>query len=304
MDIYVGLMDYDCYMTLKEEKAKEVNSWRPGNTSFKALHQDELFLFKLKKPFYAIVGGGYFVSYSKVPIDTAWKIFQEKNGIRSEIEFKRRIGGYQQKRGIESETSNIGCIALTDTFFFEPDEWIKSVDDWSDSIVTGKKYDENSEEGKRIVEEVLKRLRAREAKKENGREIESLRQLCLTHEQGEGAFEMLVMDTYNRSCAITGEKILPILKPVHIRPLADGGSNQVNNGLLLRNDLAALFEKGYLTVDEHYTVHVSPQLAKEYGENKTYEVLEGKDLMILPNNMLYFPDRESLAWHGENIYKK
>jgi hypothetical protein len=41
-----------------------------------------------------------------------------------------------------------------------------------------------------------------------------------------------------------GEKVLPVLDAAHKRPHAKDGTNNPNNGLLLRSDLHPLFDKG------------------------------------------------------------
>jgi putative restriction endonuclease len=35
---------------------------------------------------------------------------------------------------------------------------------------------------------------------------------------GQGAFRLLVTDAYQRRCAVTGERTLPVLDAAHIRP--------------------------------------------------------------------------------------
>ena len=68
MQIYVGITDYNWFQFLKERKSDEVNFWKPGSQPFKALQENDLFLFKLHAPQNYIVGGGYFVKYSLLPI--------------------------------------------------------------------------------------------------------------------------------------------------------------------------------------------------------------------------------------------
>jgi putative restriction endonuclease len=54
---------------------------------------------------------------------------------------------------------------------------------------------------------------------------------------GQGSFQMAVVDAYRRRCAVTGEKVLPVLESAHIKPYADGGEHRVDNGMLLRSDI-------------------------------------------------------------------
>ncbi len=57
---------------------------------------------------------------------------------------------------------------------------------------------------------------------------------------GQGAFRVMVTEAYQRRCAITGEKTLPVLNAAHIKPYAEEGPHEVRNGLLLREDLHTL----------------------------------------------------------------
>lgn len=79
MQMYVGITDYDWFEFLKSKNAKEVNFWKPGTQPFKALEENDLFLFKLHAPRDYIVGGGFFVKYSLLPTYLAWNAFGEKN---------------------------------------------------------------------------------------------------------------------------------------------------------------------------------------------------------------------------------
>ena len=47
---------------------------------------------------------------------------------------------------------------------------------------------------------------------------------------GQGAFRMLVTDSYQRRCAVTKEKALPVLEAAHIRPVSEGGGHLVTAG--------------------------------------------------------------------------
>ena len=53
MKLFIGPTDYDWYCELRDQNFDEVNFWRPGMSPFRALQPNDLFLFKLKKPYYA-----------------------------------------------------------------------------------------------------------------------------------------------------------------------------------------------------------------------------------------------------------
>jgi predicted restriction endonuclease len=65
---------------------------------------------------------------------------------------------------------------------------------------------------------------------------------------GQNAFKALVQEAYGRRCAVTGDKIVPVVQAAHIRPVGGEGLNRVDNGLLLRSDVHTLFDAGYAGV--------------------------------------------------------
>lgn len=134
----------------------------------------------------------------------------------------------------------IGCIILTEPFFFDRENWIPVPDDWSKSIVTGKTYDTITETGNRLYKDVLERIQL----SDKNRYSESL----VKHRLGQGAFRVGVVDAYGGRCAVTGEKTLPVLEAAHIKPYAEEGPHEIDNGILLRSDLHILFDDGYITV--------------------------------------------------------
>ncbi len=66
----------------------------------------------------------------------------------------------------------------------------------------------------------------------------------VTPRLGQGAFRLAMTDSYDRRCAVTGERTLPILDAAHIQAFAAGGAHEIANGLLLRTDIHRLFDLG------------------------------------------------------------
>src|SRR4051794_32036591 len=96
MRLFVGITDSDWFNRLSAALPDEVNFWKPGEGGgFSVLQPGELFLFKLHAPQNFIVGGGYFVKFSKLPVSLAWLAFGEKNGVASLAEFRARIRKYR-----------------------------------------------------------------------------------------------------------------------------------------------------------------------------------------------------------------
>jgi putative restriction endonuclease len=304
MNFFIGLTDYDWYCELRDHDFDEVNFWRPGSTRFLALQPNDLFLFQLKKPYYSIVGGGFFVRYSFVPIDLAWQAFGMKNGTQTREAFANRIMKYREKNHIETSLPSVGCIILTQPFFFDEPDWIRNPSDWPYSAVVGKNYDTGvSSEAQRIYRQVQERLSAQQNQSSinqitGERYTEGFTKLRL----GQGAFRIVVTDLYQRRCAVSGEKALPVLEAAHIKPYAMNGENVAANGVLLRSDIHTLFDAGYVTITDRQVVEVSKRLYLDFGNGKDYYRFHGKALMAEPANKLLLLSRENLNWHNEHIY--
>lgn len=119
MKFYVGVTDNQWFEYLAQLQPDEVNFWRPGGqTSFRAIPAYSPFLFKLHSPYNFIVGGGFFVRYSLLPLSLAWDSFKNKNGAPDYLTFRSSIMKYWEKKGSSAEGDPvIGCIILTNPFF-------------------------------------------------------------------------------------------------------------------------------------------------------------------------------------------
>lgn len=301
--MYVGITDYNWYEYLKEKQADEVNFWKPGTQPFKAINEKDLFLFKLHHPHNYIVGGGFFVKYSLLPTYLAWSAFGEKNGTSSLRQLNDAIGKYRARNNMPNTNPQIGCIILTDVFYFDEEDWIPVPSNFSKSIVQGKRYYTEEIEGKRLFEQVQERLQSK-ASIRNGVEqrIERYAEYMTKHRLGQGAFRVVVTDAYQRRCAITGEKTLPVLEAAHIKPYAEEGPHSVNNGLLLKSDFHTLFDGGYITIDTDFRIDVSKRLHEDYGNGKDYYKYHGEKLLILPEKQIELPSKEFLEWHNEHVF--
>lgn len=299
MQIYVGITDYNWFQFLKNNKADEVNFWKPGSQPFKALQENDLFLFKLHAPQNYIVGGGYFVKYSLLPTYLAWEAFGEKNGTTSLQDLNNAIEKYRARNNIIVKNPQIGCIILTDVFYFDEEDWIPAPGNFSRSIVQGKRYYTENEDGMRLFQQAQERLHSTIDLSGQG---ERYRESMTKHRLGQGAFRVVVTDAYQRRCAITGEKTLPVLQAAHIKPYAAEGPHSVNNGLLLKSDFHTLFDGGYITIDEDYRIDVSKRLHEDYGNGRDYYKYHGQKLLVLPERKIELPSKEFLRWHNENVF--
>ncbi|MCF0134423.1 MAG: HNH endonuclease [Blautia sp.] len=303
MQMYVGITDYNWYEFLKERQSEEVNFWKPGTQPFKALQENDLFLFKLHHPDNYIVGGGFFVKYSLLPTYLAWSAFGEKNGTKTLRELNDAIGKYRARNNMPITNPQIGCIILTDVFYLDQEDWISVPENFSKSIVQGKRYFTEDADGMALYMQVQERLQNRPSTQIGFEQrVERYAEYLTKHRLGQGAFRIVVTDAYQRRCAITGEKTLPVLEAAHIKPYSDDGPHTVNNGLLLKSDFHTLFDGGYITIDKDYRIDVSKRLHEDYGNGKDYYKYHGKKLLILPEKQIELPSLEYLEWHNNNVF--
>lgn len=80
------------------------------------------------------------------------------------------------------------------------------------------------------------------------------------------------------------------------------GPHMTNNGLLLRKDLHALYDRGYITITEDNHIEVSKRIKEDYGNGREYYAMHGQELSILPDNAKDRPKKEFIRWHNEKIY--
>lgn len=118
---------------------------------------------------------------------------------------------------------------------------------------------------------------------------------------GQGAFRVLVTDIYDRRCAVTQGRTLPALEAAHIRPYADGGNHEPENGLLLRRDIHSLFDAGYVTVTPDLHFEVSRRIKEEFDNGRHYYALHGQTIRA-PSDKVLQPNAFALQWHNEKRF--
>ncbi|MCR4395929.1 MAG: HNH endonuclease [Candidatus Saccharicenans sp.] len=317
MKIYVGITDNEWYRFLASrinQPEDEVNFWLPSPEPIRILQKGDLFLFKLHRSAApgrrdVIAGGGIFVSYSELPISLAWDTFGERNGCASLQEMRQKIAQYRRKPDNPKEDFHIGCVVLSEVFFF-PDEYWFEIPGWHQSIVRGKTYNMNSEEWRYLMNNLQIAWRAQKydyLSSETARVVEERarygKETVIRPRLGQAAFRIIVTDSYKRACAITTEHSLPALEAAHIKPFSLSGPHEVYNGVLLRSDFHRLMDTGYITITPEYRVEVSKKLKEDFENGKSYYPYHGKSLSVLPDRPEDRPAKELLIWHNENVFK-
>lgn len=312
MNFYIGNTDYDWYSFLKEHNnpssPEDINFWKPGGQAqFRAIQKNEPFLLRLKAPYNAIAGVAFFSRFVSLPLNYAWEVFGHQNGTDIFSSFKRKIDIYRSHSGQPSSSNpTIGCIVLSNPIFFEQKYWIDNPADWRPSIVQGKTYNTDSEIGMSIWSKVLNSIRLSGSGDILSTDLPPSQQYNYGIQKirvGQGAFRINVTESYSRRCAISGERTLPVLQAAHIKSYSEAGPNDTSNGLLLRSDLHTLYDKGYLAITEDYSIEISPRLHEEFSNGRDYYKYHGKKLLILPDDLRDYPNKEFLRWHNEQYFR-
>jgi putative restriction endonuclease len=308
---FVGITDSDWFSFLAARpNLDEVNFWQPsGATQFRALAPRELFLFKLHAPQQFIVGGALFAYSTILPLSLAWDAFEEKNGSISLDEMRLRIAKYRRTMPDPRTDYEVGCVLLVQPFFLRETDWIPAPADWRAEIMRGKSYDLTAGEVRRLWEQLVERIPGT-----MGRVGQPAQPVPLVAEPrygtpvtvlpplGKGTFRVVVTDAYDRQCAVTSERTLPVLEAAHVRPYGRSGPHDPRNGLLLRSDIHTLFDRGYVTVTPEMRFEVSRKIREEFENGRAYYDLHGgvvrtaqrKDWAVAP---------EFLEWHTSNVYR-
>lgn len=313
MRLFVAVTDNEWFaLHLSRSRMEEVNFWRPSpDATFKALSPGELLLFKLHAPDNYIVGGGFFTRFLQLPVNMAWEVFGEANGVRSLTEMRARIAHYRHKPIAPAENPTIGCIMLGEPFFWAKELWIPVPADFKLNTVQGKGYDSETGMGRDLWFAISERLStsAPENLQPESATIAAIESQgygkphVVLPRLGQGLFRVLLTDVYERRCAITGERTLPVLDAAHIKPYPVVQRHELPNGLLMRSDLHRLFDNGYLTV--HPTerkVLVSKRIKEEFENGRDYYLLEGTPLRE-PREPIFRPTQENLEYHASEVFR-
>jgi len=295
---FVAVTDPDWLRTLAATGPTEVNFWQPRPTSVRQ-PEGTPWIFKVRGTD-RIAGFGFFSYWTVMPLAVAWETFGTANGVRGYGEMVQRV---ESLRHSQSPDDRVGCVVLSDVMLLDRAEWIGAPADWKPNIVRGAGYDLSVGEGARIWNQ----LRALTATAPAGSQVLSVTggvgpPALVAHRRGQGAFRLMVMDAYERRCAITGERTLPALEAAHIRPFSEHQRHEVRNGILMRSDLHRLYDLGLVTVRPDFSFHVSRTIERDYANGKIYYALDGNTIST-PSRLEAKPDSDALAWHSTQRFR-
>ncbi len=294
---YIAVTDRAWFDTLRRAELDEINFWQPSPTGVSA-RLGTPWIFKLHYPENVIVGFGFFTYYTRMPISVAWETFGIGNGVRSYADMLARVQRYRKSSDAKPE---VGCVVLSDPVFLDEAHWISVPQDWAANIVRGKYYALADGPGAVIWNQLV--AHASLAKKVSpliaGDAVG--KPLLITPRLGQGAFRLQVTDAYDRKCAVTDERTLPVLEAAHIKPFSEVKAHDVRNGLLLRSDLHRLFDLGYVSVRPDLRFAVSKAIRQDFENGREYYALDNKEIR-LPRDVKNEPSRDLLEWHYDELF--
>jgi len=306
---FVGVTDNDWYNFLASQpQITEVNFWKPGGAaSFQALQPGEPFIFKTHWPHNSLVGGGHFEGFVRLPLSTAWEFFGTGNGVASLEMLREQVGKYRRQPIGQDDDPEIGCVLLNEVKFLSQASIIAAPDDFSKHVVQGKGYEIGVSGSNAIIDLFVKQLMisvdsadSRDPRRIDGPVFGEPR--LVRQRLGQGGFQALVLNAYQKRCSITHHKIAPTLQAAHIKPVSKGGENRLDNGILLRSDVHTMFDRGYLGVTPKFELQVSLRLREEFGNGEEFYAKQG-EIIRLPQHQSDRPNSEFLEWHMDEVFK-
>ena len=120
------------------------------------------------------------------------------------------------------------------------------------------------------------------------------------------AFRSMILNLYEKRCALTGINIPALLVASHIIPWAVNQQERLNpeNGLCLSALYDKAFDKGFISFDNQYRVILAEKLKLYQAEpyyGKHFASIEGQPI-ALPE--YHRPNKEFLEWHRDCIFNK
>lgn len=128
---------------------------------------------------------------------------------------------------------------------------------------------------------------------------EAIRQVKVRTNQG--AFRDMVLETYQNRCCITGLDIPQLCIASHIIPWSDCKETRmdVRNGLCLSATYDKAFDKHLISLDEDYSLLVSPAIRDHYRNDHARDLFEKREgqVISMPKNADRWPLQSYLEVH-------
>ena len=122
--------------------------------------------------------------------------------------------------------------------------------------------------------------------------------------QRDAKFAVRVLPAYDYTCALTHYRMIALdgktaLDAAHIHQFKQGGSNHPTNGIALSKTAHWLFDHGFWSISDDYTILVAKDRFDERGDAAHLLKPRAGNSVLRPTNEHYLPDRDSLKWHRQ-----
>lgn len=125
-------------------------------------------------------------------------------------------------------------------------------------------------------------------------------------------FRRSVIEVYNYKCAICELKVKEsltqnIVDGAHIKPFSRFYWNSTTNGIALCKNHHWAFDKGWFYIEckkelKDYILIVDEDFPEEPENARFLKAFRNKKI-YLPISQQYYPDKDALEWHRENVFK-
>lgn len=120
----------------------------------------------------------------------------------------------------------------------------------------------------------------------------------------DAAFTRVVRDVYDRTCAMTGLKLINgggrcEIEAAHIRPVEDDGPDSPRNGIALSRTVHWMFDRGILSIADDGLILMTKRLVPD----QVRRLLNPDGRILLPRNSAFAPHRVFLRYHREHRLK-
>ena len=117
-------------------------------------------------------------------------------------------------------------------------------------------------------------------------------------------FHDFVMNAYGGKCAVTKRVIscngFDNLEAAHIMPQAHNGSFLPCNGIAMSRDMHCVFDKGFFTIEDDYTIIIHPDVLRTDSYINEYNGAK----ITIPQIEYFRPHPQFLRHHRDNVFGK
>jgi hypothetical protein len=119
------------------------------------------------------------------------------------------------------------------------------------------------------------------------------------------AFRDVVLDNYDRTCAVTGQKFVYSTTveadAAHIISKGVRSTDDPRNGLALSKSVHWAFDQGIFTISDQYEVILHPEASRATTAAFPLIATDRKPI-LLPSDPAYLPHPEALEWHRKERF--